>query len=76
MDAYSILKKRDEECESFVESGGDRALFWAGKMSRLASSLHKGYATQLSHYVELLERVAWRYDREIIFNRAEAKEQK
>ncbi len=55
-----------EECEKFT---GDKALFWAGKMSSLISDLETCYPLGISRNVELMVFCKEEYDK-IIFERA------
>ena len=52
------------------EFKGDKALFWAGKMSEVAYRVINARATDLSYYVQLLDQVRVHYDDEI-FSRVE-----
>ncbi len=54
------------ECDKFT---GDKALFWAGKMSNLINYLETCYPSEISRNVELLVFCKEEYDK-IIFERA------
>ena len=56
----------DRDAELF---GGDRALFWAGRMSIAAGMVVRSDALRLSAAIALLDECRERYD-EVIFGRA------
>ncbi len=56
-----------EECEKFI---GDKALFWAGKMSSLIGDLETCSPLEISRNVELLVFCKEKYDK-VIFERSE-----
>lgn len=63
MNAIKELERFDKECEEFK---GDKALFWAGRMSMYIMQLNN--IPRLSETIYLLKEMAKRYD-EIIFGR-------
>lgn len=59
----SLIASWSSECDAFQ---GDRALFWAGKMSIAVGLMEYSYPADFSKYFSLLLESKNNYDREIL----------
>ena len=65
MKNLDIMQRHKDDCAMFA---GDKALFWAGRMSQTIESVMSCYPRDISNWLDLLCKIKHEYD-DIIFSK-------